>query len=101
MAQIFVNWLEFNPNGEPFYHMNKLESYMMDREGEVQAFRRTIHNILDWGLQPTRKQALDELLVAIAAAEEEAKEEATKEAKKAEGRRERAAKKASKEAGQA
>lgn len=77
----------------------------MNREGEIQAFRRAIHNILDWGLQPARKQALDELLVAIAAAEEGAKvdrraaEEAAKEDKKAEAKRQKAAKKAGKGAG--
>ncbi len=100
MAEIFVNWLEFNPNGEPYYHMNLIETYVMNREGEIQAFRRAIHNILDWGLQPARKQALDELLVGIAAAEEAAKEEkrAAEEDKKAEAKRQRAAKKAGKEA---
>ncbi len=103
-AQIFVNWLEFNAYGEPYYHMNLIESYVMNREGEIQAFRRAIHNILDWGLQPARKQALDELVVAIAAAEEAAKEdkkaaeEVAREDKKAEAKRQRAAKKAGKEA---
>lgn len=70
MAEIFVHWLEFNSKGEPIYHMNLIQSYMMSRAEELQAFRRAIHNILDWGLQPARRQALDELLVAIAAAEE-------------------------------
>lgn len=27
LAQIFVNWLEIRPQGQPFYHMNLIESY--------------------------------------------------------------------------
>ena len=88
-AVIFVNWAEVNHAGKPYYHMNLIENYTMNRKEELQAFRRAIHNILDWGLQPARKQALDDLIIAIAAIEEnertrqKAEEEAEKANKKA------------------
>ncbi|KAL9629674.1 MAG: hypothetical protein Q9164_006776 [Protoblastenia rupestris] len=50
LAEIFVHWHELREDGASIYHMNKVGSYLMERDKELVMFRKHVHNILDWGI---------------------------------------------------
>lgn len=61
MANIHVHWCERRPGGSEVYHMNLLRGYLMSDDGHVADFRKDVHNILDWGVDPGRKTLLKQL----------------------------------------
>ena len=61
MANIHVHWCERRPGGSEIYHMNLLRGYLMSDGGHVADFRKDVHNILDWGVDPKRKMLLKQL----------------------------------------
>ena len=61
MANIHVHWCERRPGGSEVYHMNLLRGYLMSDGGHVADFRKDVHNILDWGVDPGRKMLLKQL----------------------------------------
>lgn len=92
-ANIFVHWHELRkdePLNNPFdkpanepsgddraieqldtyssiWHMNLVQGYTFNREGDLKEFRRDINNILDWGVSLERKEALRVLELKLAA----------------------------------
>ncbi|KAI4269340.1 MAG: hypothetical protein LQ337_007341, partial [Flavoplaca oasis] len=68
-AEICVCWHESFADGKEADHMHRLESYkLLDVEG-IKQFRRDLHNILDWGLDPQRVADLEQMVRDIAAKE--------------------------------
>ena len=59
MANLHVNWIEHRPEGK-IYHMSHIKSYLMCDPDDLRAFRRHIHNVLDWGISTDRKTSLKE-----------------------------------------
>ena len=59
MANLHVHWIEHRPEGK-IYHMNLVHGYLMSNADHLQAFRRHIHNVLEWGISSDRKTSLKE-----------------------------------------
>ena len=66
-AKIHVHWHELTKEGYSLWHMNVLQGYMFLQSSHMSDFRRDIHNILDWGLSPARKDTLYALELKLAA----------------------------------
>lgn len=66
MANIHIHWCERRPGGSEIYHMNLLRGYLMSDKWHVSDFRKDVHNILDWGVSPKRKETLKQLKRDIA-----------------------------------
>ncbi|KAL9023282.1 MAG: hypothetical protein Q9196_007297, partial [Gyalolechia fulgens] len=64
-VEVFVCWHEGVPEGE-LDHMHLLESYALQRPDDIKRFRRDLHNILDWGLDPGRVGGLEQMVRDIA-----------------------------------
>ena len=64
-AMVYVSWHEIQPEGEAI-HMHRLESYALHKKDDVKEFRRDLHNILDWGLDPKRVTGVEEMVRTIA-----------------------------------
>ncbi|KAL8752039.1 MAG: hypothetical protein Q9184_005867 [Pyrenodesmia sp. 2 TL-2023] len=65
---VFVCWHETRPDGE-LYHQHLLDQYSLLRSEDIIRFRRDLHNILDWGLDPQRVASLEKMERDIAAKE--------------------------------
>lgn len=61
LADIYVSWQEVLPEGE-VTHMTWLESYALRKEQDIKEFCRDLHNILDWGIDPTRIEKLEQMV---------------------------------------
>ena len=59
MANLHVNWIEHRPEGK-IHHMSHIKSYLMCNPDDLRAFRRHIHNVLDWGISSDRETSLKE-----------------------------------------
>ena len=66
MANLHVHWCELYPDGSKVYHMNLLRGYLMSDDVHVSAFRKDVHNILDYGVSTKRKETLEQLELDIA-----------------------------------
>ncbi|KAL8992098.1 MAG: hypothetical protein Q9188_007658 [Gyalolechia gomerana] len=67
-VEVFVCWHESLPEGEAD-HMHLLESYALQRSDDIKRFRRDLHNLLDWGLDPERVAGLEQMVRDIAVKE--------------------------------
>ncbi|KAL8678591.1 MAG: hypothetical protein Q9186_005053 [Xanthomendoza sp. 1 TL-2023] len=63
-ADIFVSWLEVLPEGE-VTHMTWLDSYALLKDRDIKEFCRDLHNILDWGIDPSRIAKLEQMVFDI------------------------------------
>ncbi|KAL8920541.1 MAG: hypothetical protein Q9208_006163 [Pyrenodesmia sp. 3 TL-2023] len=81
-VDVFVCWHESLPGGE-IDHQTWLDTYALLRKDDIRRFRRDLHNILDWGLNPQRVAGLEQMVRDIAAkeaADAKVKDVAAKEA---------------------
>ncbi|KAL8910879.1 MAG: hypothetical protein Q9171_003878 [Xanthocarpia ochracea] len=65
---VFVCWHETRPDGE-LYNQHLLDQYSLLKPDDIIRFRRDLHNILDWGLDPQRVAGLEKMERDIAAKE--------------------------------
>lgn len=65
---VFVCWQETRPEGQ-LYHQHLLDQYSLLRSEGITRFRRDLHNVLDWGLDPQRLAGLEKMERDIAAKE--------------------------------
>lgn len=65
MANIFVHWCECRNDGPEIYHMIKLHGYLYGDDVHLADLREHSHNILDWGVDPKRRQELAKLEMDI------------------------------------
>lgn len=70
LANIYVHWFErraVGTNGDTIHHMNLIRSYLMNDTTHISDFRSASHNVLEYGITPSRKQKLRQLYFDIAA----------------------------------
>ena len=67
-AEIFIYWHEILPKSV-FNYIYFLDAYLLKRSDDIRRFRRDLHNILDWGLNPKRVAGLEQMVRDIAAIE--------------------------------
>ncbi|KAL8900909.1 MAG: hypothetical protein Q9207_005469 [Kuettlingeria erythrocarpa] len=67
-VDVFVCWHE-SIAGAEIDHQTWLNTYALLKTDDIKEFRRDLHNILDWGLDPQRVAGLDQMERDIAAKE--------------------------------
>lgn len=73
MANIHIHWCERRQGGSEVYQMNLLRGYLMSDKDHLSHFRKDVHNILDYGVSPKRKETLKQLERDIAKHERESR----------------------------
>ena len=73
MANLHIHWCERRQGGSEVYHMNLLRGYLMSDKDHLSHFRKDVHNILDYGVSPKRKENLKQLEKDIAKYERESR----------------------------
>lgn len=68
-VDVFVCWHESIPGGGEIDHQTWLNTYALLKTDDIKEFRRDLHNILDWGLDPQRVAGLEQMERDIAARE--------------------------------
>lgn len=57
LARLSVHWFERLDDGREIFHMQPVQSYLLDQEEDLSRYRKDVHNVIDWGLLEYRPAA--------------------------------------------